>query len=614
VAALYDKLKIRPCYHTCNVKVSYFFTGDLVSSSMDPPRPTGVNVPDFNKGNPHVWFFRLESQFRVCHVERESVTTYDFLISKIPDEVLALLDPKLLGEPPSEKPYTTLKKAILSIDRERLEVAGDEEDDEDEDGVEDEEAEGHDRELEKLERDHKFVYVGSLPAESSVRQFLGLDGLLAYKLAALIKGPHPHFVLSYHSDEKPPHFLIGVTGTAKSSRNRHLQRIVDFLGITEEEHGHVALDRLPDNGLAIKLICRSGSRFLFAYGEVWEGLASENLHRGIPVNLPDCQVMILGGTGRELRPNQERQRNMITHVDLLLQTKGQPPYDHHAVLKSLTDLEWRLLFVHSSESVLKARIKALNMNSARECRNSFLEEMMRLHGLEKKFEARGHSACGEELRVWFDQFFEENDIQPAYLLMLVTIIADKVLPKCNACVFYGVPNSLKSCLLRLLLEGTPCTPVDRNTKNVFAMESCINARYLLAEEPSFRQNQANDWKARLEGSPQMINQKGREAVLMERKAIFISTNTVIGEGLKAQDKSALQARCLTINFRRRIASASSSETKDCFRLPPVNITAPMLCHYLAHKIGCDFTLKDLIASHGHLLGASLHHELKNFIK
>ena len=73
----------------------------------------GVKVPPFWKTDPRIWFFQVESQFRVSNITCDQ-TKFDTIVASIDAEILSQVYDVLSNQPDREK-YACLKKRLISL-------------------------------------------------------------------------------------------------------------------------------------------------------------------------------------------------------------------------------------------------------------------------------------------------------------------------------------------------------------------------------------------------------------------------------------------------------------------------------------------------------------------
>lgn len=84
---------------------------------MTPPADTsiqrvGVKATPFWRANPKLWFFHLESQFKLAGIT-DSVTQFHHLVASMQPEELAIAG-DIITEQPSDQPYEKLKTRLIS--------------------------------------------------------------------------------------------------------------------------------------------------------------------------------------------------------------------------------------------------------------------------------------------------------------------------------------------------------------------------------------------------------------------------------------------------------------------------------------------------------------------
>ena len=89
-------------------------TAPSTAPEQEPPSVSGVQVrlPEFMTDDPELWFAQVETQFFLGHITSQN-TKFCLIVPYIPHSISTMLR-GILCTPPKDKPYDTLKEAIIS--------------------------------------------------------------------------------------------------------------------------------------------------------------------------------------------------------------------------------------------------------------------------------------------------------------------------------------------------------------------------------------------------------------------------------------------------------------------------------------------------------------------
>lgn len=92
---------------------------DLASDVASQVSHVGVKPPPFWKTNPSLWFLRLEAQFSLAKITSEE-TKFNHVVAAVDADVLISVS-DIITNPPSDRPYESLKKRLIDSHSESAE-------------------------------------------------------------------------------------------------------------------------------------------------------------------------------------------------------------------------------------------------------------------------------------------------------------------------------------------------------------------------------------------------------------------------------------------------------------------------------------------------------------
>lgn len=166
-------------------------------------------------------------------------------------------------------------------------------------------------------------------------------------------------------------------------------------------------------------------------------------------------------------------------------------------------------------------------------------------------------------------------------------------------LFTGPTNSFKSTMIRMLLQGTNYKTLARLGKNTRlpSLQPCLDADYILWEEPVITRLNVQEVKLILEGASLDIPVKGGGEETLDRRPCFITTNHSLGKFCSTDDSSALDTRVFIFEMKTKIIGAASLDQSTGFRAAPRWLQANMFIHYLNSFFSCNLTLASILNEH-----------------
>ena len=278
-------------------------------------------------------------------------------------------------------------------------------------------------------------------------------------------------------------------------------------------------------------------------------------------------------------------RNMMDDVRDHIMTSQTAPYQAKLFIDRLNyDQKLQFMTMYGQESWkrwINSVVEAMNTDFNRDQPQRMFQTWFDIHT-----SAGGFTQNIPEVNQWWSNLFDMNLINPIDFLTKFFAIGDKLDHKKNAFILQGPTNCGKSMLFRLLTEKMSITPMTRdNGKNAFWLQSCLDDKFILYEEPMIAPENVNTWKLLLEGAPVKAQIKNQPDAVMERKPFFITTNDNIGTWINQTDRDALATRSHTFHVFQQISNPPS--VLGAIPEPPVIFTGAHLFAFFAHILGIE---------------------------
>lgn len=153
----------------------------------------------------------------------------------------------------------------------------------------------------------------------------------------------------------------------------------------------------------------------------------------------------------------------------------------------------------------------------------------------------------------FEYLFSLQQISPRVFCEALKNILNEEKPKINTLWIYGIPNSGKSLILKMLAEvfiTKTFSNIDSTTQFIFG--NIVNSSIILIEEPFLMPILLEDFKKICEGSKISVNVKYKEPQTLNRTPIFISSNfSTLSHGhAPGVSEQAIKARCCYFTFNQ----------------------------------------------------------------
>ncbi|KER21812.1 hypothetical protein T265_09948 [Opisthorchis viverrini] len=100
----------------CGRRRRNFFCPVIMEAHFDSPdlveNPISIRLPDYNPGNPRVWFHQVEAVFATRRITSQA-TRFSYIVQHLPCDVATRVE-DLLEDIPKENPYDALRAAVIS--------------------------------------------------------------------------------------------------------------------------------------------------------------------------------------------------------------------------------------------------------------------------------------------------------------------------------------------------------------------------------------------------------------------------------------------------------------------------------------------------------------------
>ena len=171
--------------------------------------------------------------------------------------------------------------------------------------------------------------------------------------------------------------------------------------------------------------------------------------------------------------------------------------------------------------------------------NEAKKQKTKSSNLNRKKQARLDSTVESN---WFDG----QGIPPQQFLRDLDAIMNSKYSKRNCFILFGESNSLKSVILRSVVEGLQYCDIYQGVANNFMFQGAIGKDVILWEEAVFNLLQVETFKKVMEGAECSVARKGISDAVLTRTPVLISCNTipwcmVLGDSAEIQ---AFVNRCI----------------------------------------------------------------------
>ena len=157
----------------------------------------------------------------------------------------------------------------------------------------------------------------------------------------------------------------------------------------------------------------------------------------------------------------------------------------------------------------------------------------------------------KQSRLFFDRWFEAQNISPIDFFASVILIGDKLLHKYNALLLRGCSNSGKSLLMRLIVQGYPIALIGRSGEtSSFYLQPLLKKTAALFEEARITPATIDDFKLVFGGEDLDINVKGAPHEKLSRRPCFLTCNHSLTTMCSGDDVAALQNRIISFVCRK----------------------------------------------------------------
>ncbi len=154
---------------------------------------------------------------------------------------------------------------------------------------------------------------------------------------------------------------------------------------------------------------------------------------------------------------------------------------------------------------------------------------------------------------WLEMLLQENNIPVVNFLTWFIMIIDKKLPKINTFVIKGPPNTGKSMLINLLLQGYPQARISRQGElTPFYLQNLVSKPIGIFEEPRILPTTADDMKLLFGGEPLEVQVKNSDSEKLTRKPIFITSNVSLHDCINRIMYEGIKERCVGFSLTKQI--------------------------------------------------------------
>ena len=396
----------------------------------------------------------------------------------------------------------------------------------------------------------------------------------------------PRFILADHTGDEYPHCHILLDCSAGGG-TRGLRRCLAFLQATPIQIAEATanLQRVVLIEKCVAYMGKYGPDTIFFYGKGWDVL-KKMIHETDGVAGP-CHAFEKARNEQKskLINSNLSKRNMMDDVRDHIMGSQTPPYQAKRFIDRLNyDQKLQFMTMYGQDSWkrwINSVVEAMNTDFNRDQPQKMLQTWFDIHTSAGSF-----TPNIPEVNQWWSNLFDMNMINPIEFLTKFFAIGDKRDHKKNAFILQGPTNCGKSMLFRLLTEGMSITPMTRdNGKNAFWLQSCLDDKFILYEEPMIAPENVNTWKLLLEGAPVKAQIKNQPDAIMERKPFFITTNDNIGTWINQTDRDALATRSHTFHVYQQISNPPS--VLGAIPEPPVIFNGTHLFAFFAHILGIE---------------------------
>jgi hypothetical protein len=181
---------------------------------------------------------------------------------------------------------------------------------------------------------------------------------------------------------------------------------------------------------------------------------------------------------------------------------------------------------------------------------------------------------------WLLDLFQSNGIDFVRFVAEFLVIKEKRLPKRNAFVLCGPPNSGKTMLLGFLTNILGPTIISKQGESSsFYYQKLLGAKLALMEEPTLGNHNCNTYKSLLGGEKYQTDVKNQTAMVIDRVPFIISTNEdTFAISCSHTDRHAIHIRCFIHKFK--IPIINGYDIKTGFKKPPGTIHEEDLHHLI----------------------------------
>ena len=396
----------------------------------------------------------------------------------------------------------------------------------------------------------------------------------------------PRFILADHTGDEYPHCHILLDCSAGGG-TRGLRRCLAFLQATPVQIAEATanLQRVVLIEKCVAYMGKYGPDTIFFYGKGWDVLKKMICETdGIAGPCHAFEKARNEQKSKIINSNLSK-RNMMDDVRDHIMTSQTAPYQAKLFIDRLNyDQKLQFMTMYGQESWkrwINSVVEAMNTDFNRDQPQRMFQTWFDIHT-----SAGGFTPNIPEVNQWWSNLFDMNLINPIEFLTKFFAIGDKLDHKKNAFILQGPTNCGKSMLFRLLTEKMSITPMTRdNGKNAFWLQSCLDDKFILYEEPMIAPENVNTWKLLLEGAPVKAQIKNQPDAVMERKPFFITTNDNIGTWINQTDRDALATRSHTFHVFQQISNPPS--VLGAIPEPPVIFTGAHLFAFFAHILGIE---------------------------
>ena len=240
----------------------------------------------------------------------------------------------------------------------------------------------------------------------------------------------PEFLAADHTQDDIPHWHIMFRGIKKKTPGIVLNRIIQYLGLTESERRDLisSLQEVYDIDTLLLNLSKYGTNLMFGTGVTWQ----HELQRidDIPkTTLESC--LNIDQARRALTVPQFSNDRIKTNriIKSMIKERCQPPYSWKAFLENITEDEEENIIGKlgpSHHHHTNELITHLNRAYKRELPPSLEGQLQVFHA--------NKPPTSPSVFEWLTKLFEKNSIDPAQLWNDIQNVADKKLMKRNALV------------------------------------------------------------------------------------------------------------------------------------------------------------------------------------